>query len=77
MFQLSYNYTAQFSSVAQSCPTLCDPKYSNGTVKNHSREFPGGPVVGTPCFHCSGAWAQSLVGELRSGMTEKIKTIRT
>ena len=30
------------------------------------REFPGGPVVRIPGFHCSGAQVRSLVGELRS-----------
>ena len=29
---------------------------------------PDGPVVKTPCFHCPGEWAPSLVGELRSHM---------
>ena len=28
-----------------------------------SGDFPGGPMVKTPCFHCRGA-VQSLVGEL-------------
>ena len=28
-------------------------------------EFPGGPVVRTPCFHCRGARVQTLVRELR------------
>ena len=29
-------------------------------------EFPGCPVVETPCFHCGGHPVRSLVGELRS-----------
>ena len=33
--------------------------------KNTFGEFPGGPVVRTPCFHCW-AWAVSLLGEIRS-----------
>ena len=31
-----------------------------------SGEFPGGPVVRTPRFHCRGAGFDSLVRELRS-----------
>ena len=31
-------------------------------------DFPGGPVVKTPRLQCRGAWARSLVGELRSHM---------
>ena len=30
------------------------------------RNFPGGPVVRTPCFQLQGVWVWSLVGELRS-----------
>ena len=33
-----------------------------------SWDFPGGPVVKIPPFHCRGQWVQSLVRELRSGM---------
>ena len=33
-----------------------------------ARDFPGGPVVKTPCSQCWGSWVQSLVGELRSHM---------
>ena len=29
-------------------------------------EFPGDPVVRTPCFHRQRTWVQSLVRELRS-----------
>ena len=29
-------------------------------------DFPGGPAVKTPGFHCKGAWVQSLVREIRS-----------
>jgi hypothetical protein len=29
-------------------------------------EFPGGPVVRTPCFHRQRTWVQSLVRALRS-----------
>ena len=47
-------------------------KYS---VKTAKREFPDGPVVKTPRFHCRGAWVPFLVGELRShklrGMAKK------
>ena len=32
------------------------------------REFPGNPVIRTPCFHCPRAQVQSLVGELKSHM---------
>ena len=31
-------------------------------------DFPGGPVVKTPRFHCRGHGVPSLVGELRSYM---------
>ena len=31
-------------------------------------DFPGGPVIKSPCFHCRGTWVLSLVGELRSHM---------
>ena len=31
-------------------------------------DFPGGPGVKTPSFHCRGAQVQSLAGELRSSM---------
>ena len=38
------------------------------------RDFPGGPVVRTPCFHClPRAQVQSLVKELRSHSTAKRK----
>ena len=37
-------------------------------------EFPGGPVIRTLCFHCSGQQVPSLVGEPRfrkpSGMAK-------
>ena len=35
-------------------------------LKIAKREFPGGPVVRTPCFHCWGPRVLSLVKELRS-----------
>ena len=35
---------------------------------NNSQEFPGGPVVRIPRFHCRGHGVPSLVGELRSRM---------
>ena len=28
--------------------------YNNNSIKNCHREFPGGPVVRTQCFHCCG-----------------------
>ena len=31
-------------------------------------DFLGDAVVKTPCFHCKGAWVQSLVRKLRSHM---------
>ena len=31
-------------------------------------DFPGGPVVKTPCFHYKGAWVRVLVRELKSSM---------
>ena len=41
------------------------------------RDFPGGPAVKTPCFHCRGSGFDSLVGELRScmprGTAKKLK----
>ena len=37
-----------------------------GEPTNQPREFPGGPVVRTPCFHCWGPGVPSLVRELRS-----------
>ena len=33
-----------------------------------SGDFPGNPVVKTPCFHCRGARFWSLIGELRPCM---------
>ena len=36
--------------------------------KNKNREFPGSPMVKSPCFQCMGLWVWSLVGELRSHM---------
>ena len=40
------------------------------------REFPGGPVAGTLCFHCCGPKVQSLVKQLGSDQnkTKQIKT---
>ena len=32
------------------------------------REFPGSPVLRTPCFHCTECWFGLLFGELRSCM---------
>ena len=37
------------------------------------QEFPGGPVIRTPCFHCQGHRVQSLSGELRSHNVTKKK----
>ena len=39
-------------------------------------DFPGGPVIKSPCFHCRGTWVLSLVGELRSHVPwgQKVKT---
>ena len=46
--------------------------------KLESREFPGGPVVRAPRFHCRGAWVRFLVRELGSrvlgGVAKKKKT---
>ena len=51
-------------------------------IKNIPRDIPGGPVVKTPCFQCSGvgvggAQVPSLVGNLRScmfyGVVKKLK----
>ena len=39
-------------------------------VKEKVRDFPGGPVVETPHFHCKGAQVQSLVGEPGSHMPQ-------
>ena len=39
----------------------------NSNLKIKS-DFPGGPVMKTPCFHCRGAWVQSLYGESGSHM---------
>ena len=36
--------------------------------KDPTGDFPGGPVVKTPHFHCRGARVRSLVRELRSRM---------
>ena len=35
---------------------------------NNVWDFPGGPVVKTPCSQCRGCGVGSLVGELRSHM---------
>ena len=43
-----------------------NPPLSLGVSLRSPRDFPGGPVVKTVCFHCKGARARSLVGELRS-----------
>ena len=40
--QIPYDYTVQFNSVAQSCPTLCDPMYRSTPglpVHHHLLEF--------------------------------------
>ena len=29
-------------------------RYGSKKKKHSAREFPGGPVVRTPCFHCGG-----------------------
>ena len=42
-------------------------KKFNSNLKIKS-DFPGGPVMKTPCFHCRGAWVQSLFEESVSHM---------
>ena len=39
---------------------------------DRARDFPGGPVVKTPCFHCMGHEFKSLVGELRPHMPHSV-----
>ena len=36
--------------------------------KGAYRDFPGSPMVRTPCFHCKGSQVPSLLRELRSSM---------
>ena len=44
-----------------------------GRTYTKKLEFPGSPVVRTPCFHCRGhGWVRSLVGELRSCMLSAV-----
>ena len=52
------------------CSDTAPPKlsYTHSESKGEQREFPGGPVVRTPSFHCRGARVQSLVREPRSRM---------
>ena len=47
------------------------------TIKDYiktknDRDFPGGPVVKTPHFHCRGPGVQSPVGKLRSHMSRGV-----
>ena len=46
--------------------TLCLNSYNYKIRTSANWEFPGGPVIRLPCFHCSGPKVQALVGELRS-----------
>ena len=46
--------------------TFCNLLVSVIYPSKISRQFPGGPVVRTRCFHCPGARVQSLVRELKS-----------
>ena len=39
---------------------------------DQARDFPGGPVVKTPCFHCMGHEFTSLVGKLRPHMPHSV-----
>ena len=44
-------------------------RHGLGLIRNYlPRDFPGGPVVKTPRFHCRGPGILSLVGELRSNV---------
>ena len=40
-------------SLYATAKTQCTPKLKTKSPK-HCREFPGSPVVMTPCFHCRG-----------------------
>ena len=42
--------------------------HGNCILKSFERDFPGGPVVKTACFHYRGVWVQSQVGEIKSRM---------
>ena len=45
-------------------------------MKTYHRDFPGSPVVKILPIQCRGAWARSLVRQLRSlGMTKKKKKV--
>ena len=44
------------------------PNNVNKLKQQSFQGLPWCPVVKTPCFHCRGAWVQSLVRELRSCM---------
>ena len=39
-----------------------DTMWVNLKNKMLSRDFPGGPVVKTPCFHCRGHWFDPWLG---------------
>ena len=49
-------------------------------MEKNLRDFPGGPVFGTPYLPCRGQWVQFLTGELRShmlhGAAKKKKNLR-
>ena len=57
-----YNYKWQCGEVP---PDVILSK-RNQVQKSKYGEFPGSPVIKTPCFHCKGVQVQPLVGELRS-----------
>ena len=59
---------------------LAKPQEENGTKQNIHlwRDFPGGPVVGTPCFHYRGhgfypSWGTRIPNAVGSGQKIKIE----
>ena len=54
--------------LAVATTTFCEAQSPGSSFSRQPRDFPGGPVVKTPCFQCRGARVQPLVGELRSHM---------
>ena len=54
-------YKNVLSSFIHICPKLC---LNQWMVKSIVREFPGGPLVRTPCFHCQGPGFNPWSGKL-------------